>query len=75
MTAFESVQRNIAHGWKLILCNTVSFILAAITAACNSNLGIVNYLSFNDASLDLANMNMFATLFITKFKVDCSSVC
>ena len=68
MTAFESVQRNIAHGWKLISCNTVSFILAAITAACNSNLGIVNYLSFNDASLDLANMNMVATLLLLNLK-------
>ena len=55
MIVFESV---------LISCNTVSFILAAITAACNSSLGMVNKLSFNGASLDLANMNMVATLFL-----------
>ena len=64
MTVFESVPRNISLGWKLISFKTVSFILAAITAACNSSLGMVNSLSFNDASLDLA-----------KFKGSCSSVC
>ena len=64
ITVFESVQRNIALGWKLISCNTVSFIFAAITATCYSSLGMVNNLSFNGASLDLANMNMAATLLL-----------
>ena len=64
MTVFELVQRNIALGWKLISCNTVSFIFAAITVACNSSLGMVNNLSFNGASLDFANMNMVATLLL-----------
>ena len=64
MTVIESVQRNIALGWKLISRNTVSLILAAIRAACNSSLGMVNNLSFNGASLDLANMNMVVTLLL-----------
>ena len=64
MTVIESVQRNVALGWKLISCNTVSLILAAIRAACNSSLGMVNNLSFNGASLDLANMNMVVTLLL-----------
>ena len=68
MTAFESVQTNIALGWKLISCNTVSFILAAVTAACKSNLGIVNYLSSNGASLDLTNMNIVVTLLLLNLK-------
>ena len=64
MTVFESVQRNIALDWKLISCNTISFILAAITAACNSNSGMVNNLSFNGASLDLPKMKMVVTLLL-----------
>ena len=64
MTVFESVQRNIALGWKLFSCNTASFILAAITAACYSSLGMVNSLSFNGPSLDLAIMNMVVTLLL-----------
>ena len=64
MAVFESVQTNIALGWKLISCYTVSFILAAITAACNSSLGMANNLSFNDANLDLANTNMVVTLLL-----------
>ena len=62
--SFELVQRNIALGWKPISCNTVSFILAAITATYNSSLGMVNNLSFNGASLDFANMNMVTTLLL-----------
>ena len=38
------------------------FILSAITAACNLSSGMVNNLSFNGASLDLANMNMVLAL-------------
>ena len=64
MTVFESVPRNIALGWKLISCKTVSFILAAITAACNSSLGMAQKLSLNGTSLDLANMNMVAALLL-----------
>ena len=64
MTVFELVQRNTALGWKLISCNTVSFVLATITAACNSSLGMVNNLSFNGTSLDLGNMNMVVTLLL-----------
>ena len=64
MTVSESLQRNLAFGWKLISCNTVSFILTAITAACNSSLGIVNNLSFNGASLDFSNMNMIVALLL-----------
>ena len=54
MTVFESVQKSIGFGWRLISCNNVSLILAAITTACNSSLGMVNELSFNGVSLDLA---------------------
>ena len=38
------------------------FILSVITAACNLSSGMVNNLSFNGASLDLANMNMVLAL-------------
>ena len=62
MTVFEFIQRNIVLGWKLISFNTVFFIPAAIRAACNSSLGMANGLSFNGASLDLANMSMVVTL-------------
>ena len=64
MTVFESVPRNISLGWKLISFKTVSFILAAITAACNSSLGMARNLSFNGTSLDLANMNMVAAVLL-----------
>ena len=64
MTVFESVQRNIAFGWKVISCNTVCFIAIAITAACNVSLGMVNNLSFIAASLDFASMNMVVTLLL-----------
>ena len=40
------------------------FILSAITAACNLSSGMVNNLSFNGASLDLANMNMVLALIL-----------
>ena len=64
MTVFESVQKSIGFGWRLISCNNVSLILAAITTACNSSLGMVNELSFNGVSLDLANMNIVVTLLL-----------
>ena len=62
MTVFESFQRNTAFEWKLISCNTVSLILAVITAACNSTLGRVTNFSFNGASVDFANISMVVTL-------------
>ena len=68
MTVFESFQRNIAFEWKLISCNTVFFILAVITAACNSTLGMVNNFSFNGASVDFANISMVVTLLMTDLK-------
>ena len=61
---FESFQRYIASGWKLISCNTVSFNLAAITVDCNSSLDMVNHLSLNGTGLDFANVNMVETLLL-----------
>ena len=46
------------------------FILSAITAACNLSSGMVNNLSFNGASLDLANMNMVLALKVTVDIID-----
>ena len=65
MTVFELVQRNIDLGWNLILY--VSFILAAITVACNSSLGKVYNCSVNDASLDFADIKMVVTLLLLTY--------
>lgn len=64
MTVSESIKRNISLGWTPILYNTVSFIIAAIKAACYANLRMVNNVFFNGVSLDFANMNMLVTLLL-----------
>ena len=56
MTVFEFVHKYIESNTKSRLFINVTFIRDAITAACNSNFGIVSNFSLIGASLDLPAM-------------------
>ena len=57
MTVFESVHKYIESTTKSKLFTNVTSIRDAITAACNSNFGIVSKFSLIKANLDLPAIN------------------
>ena len=63
MTVFESVHKYIESNTTSKLFTNVTLILDPITAACNSNFGIVSKFSLIGINLDLPAINAQVTEF------------